>query len=28
MGFKNKLKGDDIKAVTAYIIDLSAKAKE
>jgi len=28
MGFKNKLKSDDIKAVTAYIMDLSAKAKE
>ncbi len=28
MGFKNRLKEDDIKAVTAYIMDLSEKSKE
>ncbi len=28
MGFKNRLNEDDIKAVTAYIMDLSEKSKE
>ncbi len=28
MGFKNRLHDDDIKAVTAYIMDLSEKSKE
>ena len=28
MGFKNRLNDDDIKAVTAYIVDLSEKSKE